>query len=252
MIKIFNSTAELLDYSAEQHFVKLGSNRTFYGRSNDGIRALVESGAPTQTQTVNALKEKVRLFADDQDLTTGQEIAYDVTGDDLDIGRYMAGEPDCWSFHEPAPTKPELTVIVNMCYYHGVTDREIQNFGAAVFSAIEELSLDYTVRPIVVYGGNYKSSKDVLALRLPHDPLDLDGFSTMVCDKAFFRRIIFNAWSRLYNNKYAPSQTTVREPNENELSYISEGGKYIYIPGLDRGDYKTLVKAANSIADLTA
>ena len=73
-------------------------------------------------------------------------VSHDVTGDFIDMGRFVDGTPECMGYIELIPQPMEtLDIVVNIGARAGVASETIQTRGAAITSLIDELQKDYFI-----------------------------------------------------------------------------------------------------------
>lgn len=157
-----------------------------------------EEGANRSKKLADPLFDRV------SSLIEKPEIVYDVTGMQIDIGRYMDNEPECWQRYEYKIDQGDGTRIIKMFYNvsasAGITKEVIEAKGA-VASVMIEL-LEYAGNRVELYvgdagvGGNYKFENYVL-LKKADQPLDMPRIAFAVSHPAMLRRLGFACIERI-------------------------------------------------------
>lgn len=122
---------------------------------------------------------------------------YDVTGQCVDVGAYLSGAPECMITMEPRTIRGHggiLRILLNLDISNKAKTLHIMNRGAAIMAAID--LIEATQTRIEIYGytgvGAIRANMqlvDVIRLKAPEDPLDVDRLSFALCNVNFCRRI---------------------------------------------------------------
>jgi len=161
-------------------------------------------------------------------------IQYDVTGDYIDMGRYMTGEPECFGSvtTEPMPME-NLNITIDTCFSASVRQDCIYNRGAAITTIVDELQKKYfiTLKLVARLGANERmltnGKKDPLEIVFNIDmkneySRDLLAFYT--ANSAFFRRICFAIMEIYFNRSSLGSYGHVDALPRNENEVIFPAG----------------------------
>lgn len=143
------------------------------------------------------------------------EVHWDVTGDWLDVGRYVTGEPEV--FGEMIETEYERTayppkvihIVVNVCASSGVSEDVIKRRGAAVAALVKALELKGRRCKIDVVAPNNggRSGRTfylTIAAKPAEEPMQLNKLVFLMAHPSMLRRLIFSAWEHA-------DEETVRE-----------------------------------------
>jgi hypothetical protein len=100
---------------------------------------LAEYGWPDGRKEVRAIADNLSLA----DKVHRQEIVYDVVGDCWDMGKAVAGEPECAMSFEDYPEEQNglniVKIIVNTAFSGGIDESIIRARGAAILALLEAL-----------------------------------------------------------------------------------------------------------------
>lgn len=176
-------------------------------------------------------------------------VNYDVTGDYIDIGRYMEGVPETFGFFDIEDIKRDkIDVMVNIGALGGVDKDTIYNRGVAVLAVIDRLQsmfhevnlkiVRYTdiSREHLTYNdksyGILKTSVDVDL----KNTYSRDLLVYMLCSASYLRMICFRIMEIVFNCSHAGGYGCTAD-----IENIPEGT--VYFPGLTyKNDpkYKTI------------
>jgi len=88
------------------------------------------------------------------------QVQYDVTGDCIDIGAFLSGQPECWQYVETKSiTARELRIGVSITYPYFAKSHAIINRGAAIAAFIDIARKIYDVK--VIFNVSLKRSTGV-------------------------------------------------------------------------------------------
>lgn len=151
----FNNFLEVIDFIQEGKAAADGVGKFLHQQdhySNNGFGYSIEStldlishGWPEGDKAIDIIFQTVqnRIKAE---VDNGYTVQFDVSGSWLDIGRHVAGEPEC--FGELAidhKDKPAIKIILNSTVSAGIPVDYIRNRGAALLAFIDYLRRDYEV-----------------------------------------------------------------------------------------------------------
>lgn len=136
------------------------------------------------------------------------EIVYDVTGDDLDIGRYVTGDPEDFMSIVPAEIEEEPKVIhlvANIVASWNVSRETMLARGAAVVSMVEALEMHGKrviidcVASVGTRSGVYTNDRLETFIRIKEAdaPIQLADLAFTLAHASMFRRLVFRAWEML-------------------------------------------------------
>ena len=145
----FNGTAELFDFikdtPEDNHSRKYRASLGFCPYSwADSISGLL-SGWREGTQEIQKIASQIHSA--EGVYMGGHGIDYDVTGDFIDMGAYLAGEPECMGRIVPREIiKDEVHILVSVSFLALVGSDQIKTRGAAITALIEKLMENYEVK----------------------------------------------------------------------------------------------------------
>jgi hypothetical protein len=196
MIHDFESTTDLAD-SVEQSGYRAGWPGMEY--ILESARNGSQDDLPAALDIANAVVE--RLYRNRQ-IGTSFETVWDVEGADVDVARYLSGEPECMistPMSEKA-VKPVITLVACASFGNGATIEKVQARGRAVCALA--LALEMSGHSVEIYSDNVTqfgaSNQSVTATNRPvHTVRVLVKAANDVIDPA---RLMFALTSRDYGS----------------------------------------------------
>lgn len=122
--------------------------------------------------------------------------ANDVAGDFPNVGRYIAGLPDCMNrrIRQQGLKKPIIEIVVSACRSWDVEPDSIMNVGAAICSFIDQLEAQgYQVSVSVYTGIEDKKIGALVEIKHAGQAMPLSDMAFYIAHPAFQRRLGF-AW----------------------------------------------------------
>lgn len=128
---------------------------------------------------------------------------YDVEGAEIDVARYLEGEPECWQRMESRVTQGpgrRIVEIVYVCSASGGVSGEVMIARGAAAVALAELleQAGHGVKITLVssvasgYGGHGKEACEIcIPIKAPDQPLDVSRVAFALAHPATFRRLVF-------------------------------------------------------------
>jgi len=173
----------------------------WYGSSFECAVERSVIGWPKGRDRVLALRAEIEEFVKDTINSAAHDICYDVSGNWVDIGRYMTGEPDCCGYERQADwaTVQERVakIVVNVSAMADVDKDAIFSAGAAAVAAID--ICEALGKRCEVWIGSGSKCKDndkelqVLVLaKAANQPVDIDRLSFLFCHAGVLRRLLFS------------------------------------------------------------
>lgn len=158
----------------------------------DSLHALVYGAATPAAAAMDALAQKIKSQVSDHDTF---QIEYNVTGQYLDIGRFVTGDPEAFGsmISEPAPQQ-SINITVNIAMSGTTTQEAILNRGAAIMALIDLLSKKYfvNIRVIKANASVYRDHGMTTELNLStNNSYSRDLLAFLISDPAFTRRLCF-------------------------------------------------------------
>lgn len=128
---------------------------------------------------------------------------WDVSGSAVDVGRYLAGEPDCMvETVRVARQSPVLRIAVERAVSHTVSADDIEATGASVLALVEglrtagipsEVWVTFTVAP-GRGGGSWQWMSTQVLIQEAGRPIDLDVLAYWAMHPTALRRLVFSVW----------------------------------------------------------
>jgi hypothetical protein len=180
-------------------------DRDFYGNESfDEVLELAKRGWPEGAKRAAEIRGQVDSIVNDTIRSHSAEIGWDVSGEFLDVGRFLSGEPECFGLRVPSGDsgeKPVVKIVVNLAVSGAVGHDAIFARGAAIVAAID--ILEGTGRRVEVWaakggkvarGRGLDNTIDVRTLVKPaNQPLDIDRLAFVCCHTGCLRRLFFSA-----------------------------------------------------------
>lgn len=223
---MFDNLAEMAEYADsntdDNYYSKKDSMHGFCDMTFAEAVEKAKRGDVNMTRMFsNRLKELKSLIMSERE---GR--IHDVTGEFVDIGAYLAGQPECFVRRQAQPDKPCIRVVANMAFSSDVSQYMINNRGAGIVALVDELQdMGYCVnltvgRNITYYWLSKKNLQIDVAIR--NDPIDLSEISFASC-VGFTRRLGF-AITELYIGEKDPALHG--KPSDMDIE-LEEGEKAI-------------------------
>jgi len=148
----FDGHQDVLDYLAtypEEFESYSGSHcdlspTNFHPWSWNETIQFMQTGWPEGVADVNILAESIRTRIDEN--VDQYNISFDVTGDFIDMGRFVDGTPECCGLItlEPMPQE-SINIVVNIGANAGVSAESMKTRGGALVALIDNLQKKYFV-----------------------------------------------------------------------------------------------------------
>lgn len=233
----FESIGDYVRYVTEtkqKHSLVEGSDSRqngdkFYGDTKSLAEAvsLVEKGWPEGAAKVADWSSRLSSFLSAATSAKSRSYHWDVTGDYVDIGKFLTGEPECCGsdaeYGEQLSGRV-VTIRLNACVSGGLQADAIVARGVAVLVAVDILeSLGKRCEVIVSQatstygrGGDAGSVRDLhldanVTVKRAGEPVDLDRLAYSVAHPAFFRRLGFRFMEL---GGHSPSGCTVSQMSD--------------------------------------
>lgn len=157
----------------------------------------------------------------------GSIVDYDVTGDYIDMGRYMEGVPESWgSMHNGNARNRRVNIIVNLNFSSGVAERTILHRGERILRLVDALE-GSGVRTQLQAIESTECGHFEFTLKQHDEPLTISDLA-VVTHPDWLRRIIFrlceysNTWEYGYGMPrrfgHAVTPDNLEGDNLNELT----------------------------------
>ena len=137
---------------------------------------------------------------------------YDVEGTDIDVARFVDGDPECWARQEQrlteGPGRRVFRFVFAWVVSGGVSTRTIESRGAAAVALIQAMELaGHGVEVDLCYsvgagancgsGASYRKVEAYVNIKKADQPLDLPRLAFAIAHPASLRRIGFGLMERL-------------------------------------------------------
>jgi hypothetical protein len=199
----------------------------FYGDSFDGAITLASKGWKEGAERALALRASIDGTIRDVVCARQAGYGWEVSGDFVDVGKFLVGEPECFVTtvaDGECATGRVVRLVANVAASAAVTQESLFCRGAVVVAAIDILeSLGHRVELTVARGTTTKGK--TLELFVPvksaSQPLDIDRLAFCLCHPAFLRRL---TWSVSEAHGFIPHETKPApvETDDAEILTISE------------------------------
>lgn len=203
----FYEYSELIEYCklnkgvsscGQRHSETFGGDY-FYG-TNDYEIALdfAENG---QFDEIKAMKDAIDSVRVQAKAITFSPI-YEVSGESVDVGRFLTGEPECMQEWEMVESKGNK--VVDLYFHFGgtasVTVEEKRNYGACILSIVDFLESSNCRVNLFLYcsntfsGHGRKVITDVIKMKKANEALNIPILSFAMTNAAMFRRLLFKVF----------------------------------------------------------
>jgi hypothetical protein len=185
---------------------------TFYGYTSEFEDAigLATTGWAEGAKRCNALRASIDSLVREAVVAKQAGYGWEVTGDAVDVGKYLSGEPECWLTQVPdgeSTAGPIVRLVANIAASASVGAESLFSRGAIVFAAIDLLeSLGHRVELTVARGTTVKGKtlEIFVPVKSANQPLDSDRLAFCLCSPAFLRRL---TWSVSEHHGFIPKHT---------------------------------------------
>lgn len=159
---------------------------------------LARYGWPEGRKLIDALTSQVEHLT--ADLVSRPTVAFDVTGDCVDVGRFLSGEPECMMHFETEEIKGAGKVVrvrIDLSASAAVTAEEMMKRGAVALALVDCLENAGRSCEIVFtacsHGGN-SVIENIVMMKPAGAPVEMDSLAFAIAHPSSFRRIVFSAW----------------------------------------------------------
>lgn len=161
--------------------------------SFDAAKRLALEGWPLGRELVGQILTEVESEMESET----QVMGWDVTGDFVDVGAFVSGQPENMMRWEPVPERKRVArILLNMSVSSGVSTKVIRWRGATVMALIDRLEQSgVRIELDMAYActNHGRSSAVFIAnLKRAEEPLHLDLLSFHLTHPSSFRRIFFS------------------------------------------------------------
>jgi hypothetical protein len=169
------------------------------GVTFDEALSLAESGWPEGAARVAKLSASIVSRVAPHATSATSAVQYDVTGQWVDVGLFLSGEPECFGYEtqdESRLSSPVVRLAFNCSSSSSVTAEKLARRGIVAAAAIDVLeSAGRRVEVLLLHGETYfggeKEYHSVTRLKDAGQPLDIDKVAFALGHAATLRRIGF-------------------------------------------------------------
>ena len=182
-----------------------------------GSLKLVQTGWADGAKKIEKLRnEQVGEIAATWESVTASDWVADVVGEELDLGKYLEGDPECYL--DDLETDEVQYPVLDVWFKGGgtcnVTAEDLFAQGVALLAAVEKIEakgirVKLTAWFLSESAGRYHAA--TVVIKRPEDTLQLPALAFGIAHPAFFRRLVF-----ALRERQGESQTRV----------FCEGGSY--------------------------
>lgn len=197
-------------------------NGRFHGTETfEDAVALATNGWHEGAARINKLRTQLTHFVEKAVAAKTKSVAWDVTGDYLDVGRYLSGEPEVFGEYKSddgSVAGKVVKIVANVSAIGSVESESIFSAGAAIYAAVDLLeSLGHRVELWLGSGskangyggaGTAKAGKRLQVLVKLKDagqPVDSDRLAFYLAHNASLRRLFFSSETQ---RGFAPSSSS--------------------------------------------
>lgn len=216
---IFDSFSDIVDFHADADNDKRSSamraNPGFHGgaKSINELVALARTGMPREGIDALAIAED-SLQTLEHDLESQQfNGVYDVSGSDVDVARYLSGEPECminYEMNARQQTERVVTLVVALGVSGAMSTETMRKRGqqiVALAEAIDRTGLQTEIWAEFTTGGEKcrgYTGRIQVRLKSPGELFDAGMFMFALTHAGFYRGFLFNATWQLPTEFHAP------------------------------------------------
>ncbi len=131
-----------------------------------------------------------------------------VAGGRPDIGRFLAGMPDCMTRRviQEGMKRPMIDIVINACYSGGIDGEIIMNYGAAIAVVIDELESNGYSVGLYVGAANDHTNRDesfgaLIEVKKAGEIMDMERLVFFAAHPSFLRRFMFGYWETKYEER---------------------------------------------------
>lgn len=215
----------------------------FYGTYNfDEAVSLAISGYSEGAEIIRKIGDPI--FKSVSSLIQRQDIHYQAEGENIDVARFVEGEPECWQKFEHKTVSGAghkiIKVVFNPSYAGQSSLRTIERTGAAATSLIQ--LLEYAGHRVEITVPTRNSNKytpgkfeDITSttIKLADQPMDVGRLAFALMHPSFKRRLIFAVRETLSTSEHLTSMGITSPDSDygspGELPRYMQGDIYISV-----------------------
>ena len=143
---------------------------------------------------------------------SGSTVDYDVTGDYIDMGRYMEGVPESWgSMHNGNARNRRVNLMVDVSQWWGIDHRDITHRGERILRLVDALEAGGVRTEITAIKSSACTHVEII-LKHHEEPLTITDLA-VVNHPEFLRRVLFRVieYSKNFNLDMVDQRTWVMQ-----------------------------------------
>ncbi len=191
-----------------------GWERDFYqtGHFDEALK-LAETGWADGAKQVLEKRASLESYVEAVAAARATQVGYDFTGDYVDVGRFLSGEPECFgtTYDGESSRGPVVRIVANGAVSCGVSADAIFARGAAILAAVDILEgAGRRVELTLAFGSKGWSDENLpnlevfVPVKSPDQQIDIDRLAFALCHASSFRRFGFSIYEQ---NGHDPSCT---------------------------------------------
>lgn len=156
-------------------------------------------------QTIREFTEETITLTSEENV--GKDVTFDVTGDFIDIGRFMEGVPECFGVsYNGNPSSIRVNMLINTCAVAHVSAEALAHRQKRILRLVDWLEHQGIRCRINAYESTSITHVEIM-LKDFHEPLDINDIA-IVSHGDFLRRVIFliNEQSQTWEYGYGNSR----------------------------------------------
>jgi hypothetical protein len=220
---------------------------SFCKETYDEARAMLSSGWTKGTEAMERMSNAIADIATDTTDIFSHDVNFDVTGDFIDMGRVMAGEPETFGHFELTPKPQEsIDVVINVSYSCAVDQSTVYNRGAAITALVEQLRKRYHVNLRFIHvATSIQEVLDRFTLEVKvntENEFSRDMLAFLTANASYLRKIIFKATEIICDRESCGGYGRAEDYRDNKENVV-------YFPCMVRNEdhFSTIEKAANYV-----
>jgi len=201
----FATIGDYVSFLQQPHVIKVHASSNSPGGSTwngntsslDHAISLVETGWKEGAAKVADWSGRLGCFLEATRAVKAEQFAWDVTGDAVDVGKYLTGEPECWINKQDdgeSISSRIVSIRLNSCVSGALQPEAIVARGVAVLVAVDLLESCGRRCEVIVSQSTTTAQIQAdanIVVKRASEPVDLDRLAYAVAHPGFFRRLGF-------------------------------------------------------------
>lgn len=162
---------------------------------------LVKNGWPEGSNMVLSMRASIDYAVRELVTSRCSNYGYDISGDFVDVGRFMTGEPECFMKEDGygSVSKPVIKIIANIGASSSISTDNLIARGVGIVAAVDIMEslgrrVELWIGKSTEYRGEAKMRKHELRvlIKSASQPLDIDRVTFAIAHPACLRRLCFS------------------------------------------------------------